>query len=268
MKKLSIILFAFILIASACSKDDEEETPEVKALNPTSAQKGFSIEYTSTTCSLCGHYGGPTLHQFAKDAPHSVVIALHVNASDPMANNSLSYGFSSDRPSGGGIPSFWIADKKSDMKDAGAMKAYIAANGTAIAGIDLKYTKEGSNMKVETLTKFFSAGTGDYYLSVYILEDGIDGSSKAGTGYVQPGTSSVYPNDDYKHDFVIRAASANNNVMGEKIMTNPASGKEISKNFTIPLDAAWTHKLYAVAVLWKYDSSAPIKYSYINAMRK
>jgi len=266
MKKLSIILFAFILIASACSKDDEEETPEVKALNPTSAQKGFSIEYTSTTCSLCGHYGGPTLHQFAKDAPHSVVIALHVNGNhDPMANN-LSYGFTG-RPSGGGIPSFWIADKKSDMKDAGAMKAYIAANKTAIAGIDLKYTKEGSNMKVEVLTKFFSAGTGDYYLSVYVLEDGIDGSSKAATGYVQPGTSQSYPNDDYKHDFVLRAAT-NNMVMGEKIMTNPASGKEITKKYTIPLDASWTHKLYAVAVLWKHDANATMEYSYINAMRK
>jgi len=268
MKKLALILFAFVLVASACKKD-EETTEEPEALNPTAAQKGFAIEYTSTTCSLCGHYGGPTLHQFAKDAPHSVVIALHVNGnSDPMADNQLSYGFSNDRPSGGGIPSFWIADKKTDMKDAGAMKAYIAANSTAIAGIDIKYTKEGSNMKVETKTKFFAAGTGDYYLSVYILEDGIDGSSKAPAGYVQPGTSSSYPNDDYKHDFVIRAASLNNTVMGEKIMTNPAKGKEISKNYTIPLDATWTHKLYAVAVLWKYDANANIKYSYVNSIRK
>jgi hypothetical protein len=267
MKKLTLILLAFVLVASACKKDEEEET-DPNALNPTETQKGFAIEYTSTTCSLCGHYGGPTLHQFAKDASHGVVIALHVNGnSDPMANNTLSYGFSNDRPSGGGIPSFWIADKKADMKDQGAMKVYLDANKTAIAGIDIKYTKEGNKMKVETLTKFFAAGTGDYYLSVYILEDGIDGSSNAPQGYVQPGVSQSYPNDDYKHDFVMRAAS-NNNSMGELLVSNPAKDKEISKSYTIALDPSWNKKLYAVAVIWKFDMNGTIQYSYVNSIRK
>ncbi len=267
MKKLALILFAFVLIASACTKE-EEETEEPKALNPTATQKGFCIEWTATTCSICGSKGGPLIHKYSVDAPHSVVIALHVNGnSDPMADNQLAYGFSDDRPSGGGIPSFWVGDLKTSTSDQEAMNDLIKT-GNAVAGIDIKYTKEGSNMKVETLTKFFGTGTGDYYLSVYILEDGIDGSSTAPAGYVQPGTSSSYPNDDYKHNFVIRASSMNNSVMGEKIVTNPASGKEIAKNYTIALDPTWTNTVYAVAVLWKYDANATIKYSYVNAIRK
>ena len=266
MKKLTLILLAFVLIASACKKE-EEETVDPNALNPTAAQKGFAIEYTSTTCPTCGSTGAPLLHKYAKDASHSVVIALHVNSSsDPMANNTLSYGFSNDRPSGGGIPSFWVGDTKTGMNDQEAMKDLVKT-GNAVAGVDVTYTISGGKMSIKTKTKFFTAASGVYNLSVYVLEDGIDGSSTAPTGYKQPGTSNSYPNDDYKHDYVIRAAS-NNNVMGEPIVTNPAKDKEISKNFTITLDPTWKKKLYAVAVIWKYDQNGTLQYSYVNAMRR
>lgn len=266
MKRITLVLLAFVLVASACKKKEEETDPE--ALNPTATQKGFSIEYTSTTCSICGSKGGPLIHKFAKDAPHGVVIALHVNGnSDPMANNQLSYGFSGDRPSGGGIPSFWVGDTKIATSDENAM-INLLGTGNAVAGIDLKYSRSGNTMKVETLTKFFTAASGMYYLSVYILEDGIDGSSNAPQGYVQPGASYSYPNDDYKHDFVIRAASANNSVKGELIATDPAKDKEISKTYSIALDPSWKKTLYAVAVIWKYDPNASMKYSYVNSYRK
>lgn len=235
-------------------------------MNPTAAQKGFSIEYTSTTCSLCGSKGGPLLHKYADDAPNGVVIALHVNGSDPMTNNTLSYGFSSDRPSGGGIPSFWVGNDKTATSNQTAM-IDLVKSGDAVAGVDIKYSRDGNNMNVETLTKFFGAATGDYYISVYILEDGIDGSSTAPTGYVQPGASYSYPNDDYKHDFVMRAAS-NNNSMGELLVSNPAADKEISKSYTIALDPTWEKTLYAVAVIWKYDMNGTMKYTYVNSIRK
>ena len=258
MKKLSIILMAFLLVFAACKKDEKEET-DPNALNPTAAQKGFSIEYTSTSCSICGRKGGPLIHKYAKDAPNSVVIALHVNASDPMTNNSLAWGFNGDRPSGGGIPSFWVGDTKTTYNDQDAMNTLVAS-GDAIAGVDIKYEIDGSTMKVETLTKFFGAGSGDYYLSVYVLEDGIDGS--AAGQYKQAGGAS-----NYLHDFVIRACTAGD-VMGEKIATSPAKDAEFSKSYSINLDASWEKSLYAVAVLWKFDGTANIKYSFVNAMRR
>lgn len=266
MKKLTLILVAFVLFAAACNKEDENnQDPE--ALAPTAAQKGFSIEYTSTTCGICGGQGEPLIHKFAKDAPNGVMIALHVNASsDSMADNSLWWDFNDDRPCGSGIPSFWVGDDHITLSDQDAVKNQLA-KGDAIAGIDIRYSKDGNNMKVETLTKFFAAGTGDYYLSVYILEDGIDGSSKAPAGYKQAGASYSHPNDDYKHDYVMRAASGNN-IKGEKLVSNPAAGKEISKSYTIPLKSNWKQKLYAVAVLWKYNPGGNTEYTYVNSIRK
>ncbi len=266
MKKLALILMAFVLIASACKKD-EEETEDPNALNPTAAQKGFSLEYTATTCSICGSKGGPLIHKYASEAPNSVNLALHVNGnSDPMCNNNLSYGFS-DRPSGGGIPSFWVGDSKTTSSNEDNAMLDLVATGDAVAGVDVVYTIEGTSMKVETKTKFFSAASGDYYLSVYVLEDGVDGSSTAPAGYVQPGASYSYPNDDYKHDFIMRACTVGD-VYGELIVSNPAKDKEISKSYTITLDSEWEKTLYAVAVIWKLDASADPQHVYINAMRR
>ena len=114
--------------------------------------------------------------------------------------------------------------------------------------------------------KFFSAGTGEYYMSVLVLEDGIDGSSSAGS-YKQSGTSSSYPNDDYKHDFVLRA-SASGSAYGASIANNPASGTELEKTYTITLDASWKNP-YAVCVIWRLDAggSAP-QYKFVNSLKK
>ena len=262
MKKLTFILMAFVLIVSACKKDDETEEPE--ALNPTAAQKGFTIEYTSTTCPTCGGTGGPLLHKYADDAPEGAIIALHVNGNhDPMCNNSLSYGFS-DRPSGGGIPSFWVGDTKTS--DENAMKTLLAS-GDAVVGVDLKFNVADGKMTVETLTKFFSSATGDYYLSVYIIENGVDGSSNAPEGYVQPGTTYSYPNDDYKHDFIMRACTAGN-VYGELLVNNPEKDKEFSKTYTITVDADWKRNLQAIAVIWKLDNNATPSHVYVNSIRR
>lgn len=251
---------AFMLVFAACKKDEDEDPDK---LNPTADVKGLVIEWTSITCGICGSTGGPLLTQYATDGPNGAMIALHVNSSDAMKiENDVYFAFAEDRPSGGGIPSFWVGDTKTTTQDVNAVKDQVKQN--AVAGIDMKYDIEGSTMTVETLTKFFSQADGDYHLSVYLLENGIDGSSNAPTGYVQAGTTNSYPNDDYKHNFVYRKAASN--VMGELIVSNPAADKEVSKTYTISIDAEW-NDVFPVAVLWKHDPNATIKYSYVNSFR-
>ncbi len=262
MKKLTLLLLAFVLVVSACKKDEEETQDDNSGLNPTAKQKGFAINYTATWCGHCGNWGAPLIHSYAKDAPDGVAICAHASG-DPM-NNSLYNSFTQDRTTGGGIPSFWVGDDKTT--DKMAMKNLLA-KGDAIAGVDISYSKDGNTMKIKTKVKFFNAGSGDYYLSVLVLEDGIDGSSSAGQ-YKQSGTSQSYPNDDYKHDFVLRASSINGNAYGELIVSNPAKDKEISKDYSISLDAGWKN-VYPVAIIWKKESSgAAPQYKFINAIKK
>ena len=261
MKKLAFLLLAFVLVAAACNKDDSSnDDDQGSSLNPTATQKGFAINYTATWCGHCGNWGAPLIHDYAKDAPNGVAICAHASG-DPM-NNSLYNSFRQDRTTGGGIPSFWVGDQKTT--DKSAMKNLLAS-GNAVAGVDYSYTKEGNTIKVKAQVKFFGAGTGDYYLSVLVLEDGIDGSSTAGQ-YKQSGTSTSYPNDDYKHDFVLRASSINGNAYGELIASNPAKGFTVTKEYTISLDASWVNT-YPVCIIWHKGTGTP-SYEFVNSLKK
>ncbi len=256
MKKFSLILLTFVLVLGACKKDKEEE-----GLTPTSTQNGFAINYTATWCGYCGDWGAPLIHKYGTDATKGVVICSHASG-DPM-NNSLYTDFKADRTTGGGIPSFWVGDSKTTADDA---MTNLLASGSATAGVDYSYEVSGTTMTVKTKTKFFSPDAGDYYMSILILEDGINGNSSSGQ-YKQNGVTNSYPNDDYHHDFVLRA-SASGSAYGTAIATDPANEAEIDKDYTITIDPAW-NKPYPVIIIWKYEpsGSAP-HFKYINSLKK
>ena len=254
MKKLTLILLAFVLVASACKKDEEDEN----TLEPTAAQRGFAIEYTATWCGPCGNWGAPRMHKYGHDAPHGALITVHASG-DPMYNQSLYASFSQDRPTGGGIPSFWVGDAEGNSDND--MKTLLAS-GDADAGIDLSFEKDGNKLTVKTMTKFFSPASGDYYLSVLLCEDGIDGSASAGA-YKQNGTS----DPEYKHEYVLRASSVDGNAYGVKISSNPSDGSTVEKDYTFTLDPSWKN-VYPVAIVWRKDASSSPLYKYINSYKK
>jgi len=174
-----------------------------------------------------------------------------------MYDEDLYGSFTSDRSTGGGIPSFWVGDIKTTEPDA--MTNLLSQ--TPIAGIGISHTIDGSTMTVNTQVEFFEDAEGEYYLSVLVLESGIDGSSSAGS-YAQSGTSNP---SSYEHDFVLRASATGNNVYGMLILTDPANGEKSDNEFTIELNSAWNNTIYPVAVLWKKDDSSTPKYKFINA---
>ncbi len=261
MKQLSIILLAFILIASACKKDDTEEEDEATTLAPTATQNGFAINYTATWCGHCGNWGAPLIHTYASAAPNGAVLTSHASG-DPM-NNGLYASFKSDRTTGGGIPSFWVGDTKTTSD--GAM-ATLLASGNAAAGVDYSYEVSGTTMTINTKTKFFSPTAKKYFLSVLVLQDGINGNSASGQ-YEQSGTSTSYPNDDYKHDFVLRKSSVSGQAYGEEIASSPAKDSEVEKTYTITIDASWTNA-YPVVIIWEQNIGSTPQYKFINSLKK
>jgi hypothetical protein len=219
---------------------------------PQQKQMGFIVEYTATWCGPCGDWGAPKMHDIYKMGD-VVGIAAHADG-DPMYNAALYSSFNTSRPDGGGIPSFWIGDENN--YNASTMTAL--KGQTAVAGVTFSNEKVGDKMNVKTMVKFFSGVSGDYYLSVYLLESGIDGGASAGS-YKQNGTTD--PN--YKHDFVLRTAATPSNAYGEKIATGTiAAGTEIKKDYTITIDPTWDKNLYVAAVLWRLNGTM---YEYVNA---
>jgi len=261
MKKLTFILLAFVLIASACKKDDTKEDDGASNLAPTSTQNGFAINYTATWCGYCGDWGAPLIHTYATGAPNGAVLTTHASG-DPMTN-SLYNSFKADRITGGGIPAFWVGDEKTTAN--GAMTTLIGS-GSAKAGVDYTYEISGTTMTITTKTKFFAPAAKKYFLSVLVLEDGIDGSSSAGQ-YKQGGTSTSYPNDDYHHDFVLRKSSITGQAYGEEIASSPAADSEVEKTYTITIDASWKNT-YPVVIIWEQNPGSTPQYKFINSLKK
>ena len=163
----------------------------------------------------------------------------------------------SDRTTGGGIPSFWVGDIKTTEPDA----MITLLSQTPIAGIGISYNIVGTTMTVNTTVEFFEDAEGEYFLSVLVLESGIDGSSSAGS-YAQSGTTNP---SSYEHDFVLRASATEGNVYGSVILTDPVNGEISDNEFTISLNSSWDKTIYPVAILWKKDDSSTPKYKFINA---
>jgi len=259
MKKLLLLTFSVMFFMTACQKTEIIIPDPPAFLDAKQVQYGLAINYTAKWCSPCGSWGAPLIHDLSSMG--KVVAVTNHASGDPMYNATLYNGMSSDRPTGGGIPSFWVGDSKTTSTST--MTTLL--NQTPIAGVDAKMYKSGSTINIAVQVKFFSAGSGDYYLSYWLLESGIDGSASAGA-YAQAGTSDA----DYTHDFVLRDAY-NSTVYGEKILTNPASGKVYEDVITMNVNSAWTNEVYIAACLWKFDPNGNPqnnnpRYKYINGI--
>ena len=227
-------------------------------------QNGFGITYTAVWCEPCGNWGAPLIHNYALDAPKGAIISLHLSDSDSMKTH-LSYSFAYDRSYNMAIPAFWVGDQKASSSTA--MTDYLAQNPYPPCGIDYSYNIDDNKMFIDTKTLFFKKENGDFYLSVLILEDGIDGSSYAPTNYIQAGTTNSYPNDIYTHDFVIRTSSVADSAYGELLIHNPSIDTAITTNHEINLDPNWINP-YPICIIWKYEPGTKPEYHYINSLKR
>ncbi len=191
-----------------------------------------------------------------------VAFGVHIEpAVDPMAT-SISSGFMGDRPTGGGIPSFWIGDEAGD--DQSLMTALM--NKVPEAGVDLVSTNLDDLMQVKVQVKFFANVTGDYYVNVYLLESGIDGGPEAPSDYIQTGGGA-----GFMHNHVLRCSGSSTSYGGELIgQGNIASGTTFDTEFFVGLDSEWVSaNLRVAAVIWKFDVASPApQFKYINAILK
>lgn len=275
MKKLSILFIALIALAG-CTKHETKMVDKLGCINKNSLnydteatiddgscialgpkQYGFVLEYTATWCVNCGIWGTPTMHELI--AMGDVIgIACHGD-NDPMYNAGLYTSFSSARPDGGGIPSFWIGDESMPPTPSaypGKMTTLMSRDPDA--SIICQGVRKDDSVTITAYSEFLKDLTGDYYVSVMITETGIDGSATSGA-YKQEGTTTP---DTYTHQHVLRAAYGNN-CYGSLISSGSViAGKMFQKNYTLYVDPTWTEQLATVVVLWKKNG---MMYEYINA---
>ena len=124
-----------------------------------------------------------------------------------------------------------------------SMKEYPAHCGVCVSSVMEGTSKSGVTVKLK------SEKTSDYYLSVYVVEDGIKGHQLDG--------SLSY--DDYYHQFVERKL-VSRTVFGDALGT-VASGTEKIMEYSVDIDPAWNlGKTYVYALALDADG-------YVNNMQ-
>jgi len=242
----------------ACKKDSDENS-----INGYQ-QWALVFNYTATWCSYCGIWGAPLMHDL-NALSRVVPVSIHTNG-DPMYTELMD-DLASDRETGNSIPAFWIGDTKTNNQQESFDQVIALKAQLPVAGLNLSYEFEGNSIKVDVKTIFLKNLDGDFFLNIFLLEDGIDGSSSSGN-YKQAGTSQSYPDDDYEHNFVLRTTQNEENVYGEQIISNPSSDETINKSYIINLNDNWEQQIYPVAVLWQYlPEGAKPHYIFINAIK-
>jgi hypothetical protein len=289
MKKC--LLFAVILLIglNACKKSETEtKTPVKGCMDPASLtynpeateddgtctyppnkvapkeQRDLIMNVTATWCHVCGEIGEQGFrYAISKHKSKIVPVSLHNDDLLPSSiAGQINSAISSTKPS-------FIEGSEKILNGAMSDTSYFAINflgpkiNAVVANAPLANTYigrsvSGTKLTVETKTKFFAAANGEYYLSVYILENNIVAkqTDDSPTGY----------NLNFVHNYVLRDAMSAN-YYGESIASGAiAINKEISKTYTKTIPGNWkAANLQVATIIWKKENGS---YTYVNSYIK
>ncbi len=233
------------------------------------AQKNRPLleEYTGAWCGWCtdGEY---TARVISQNNPDVIWVAVHNG--DPMAIkeqdtlvSAFIQGFPSStfdrRPFSGAIAT---SDR---TKWAGNINARLNAPCEATVTLTSTFDKATRKVTAHVDTKFLKAMTGDFGITLYVVEDDITGPSpdydqhnyltgrsgyETSPYYKEPGT---IPN--FHHRYVLREVKGG--VWGEQgvITSNPGNGSTFSKDYTFNLNSKYAEaNVSLVAFVSQFNS--------------
>ncbi len=237
----------------AFNYDSKATEDDGTCIAPLQVQKTTLMDFTGVECGICSATGIPCFMQAIKDNPSKVVpFGVHCGTGDPM-NNNTSLGLSSAY-NVSGIPQIAVGNTESVNISAASLNAAIASNTASAASVGMvaKMTANGNLLSISARVKFFSALSGEYWLAVYAMENGVVAHQ-------------INMPDPFSHFHVIRGcANQTGGYRGEKIVVaSVAAGTIIDKTYSYTLPAGCNAaNAYISLVLWKKETSS---WKFVNA---
>lgn len=240
---------------------------EAQAQVPVQKSVPIINKTTATWCGPCGQWGWDLFQDIIDDnKPKAILMGTYGSTSSDMYNQTAG-DFYNDFCSGAGWPAFAVNGKnRTAYSSSGGIyttttrtncktvsDSFAATSPLASTGYTYKIT--GSTLTVTTKTKFWQATSGEYFVGVYVIEDGVMNTQVGQSGTVA-------------HHYVLRGSISAGASFGVSIVNGSVtSGQTFDKSFTYTLPANWNKsKLQVVTMIFK-KSSGP-GYDFINANNK
>ena len=239
------IIFTISILVSSLTIGFSQDVPEV--------QQSLITQITATWCPNCGGWGWTFFENIYDDnEDKALLIAAHYSgelqtsvSSDFADNFNISYqpffilGNENQNVNGGNASA-----KRTEIKNA-VDNSYTTA---PVVNAGLTVFKNGNTLNVQTKTRFFQDATGEYYLGVYVIEDGVV-NYQANQG------------NDAVHKKVMRASMSDSS-FGELISSGSVnSGAEFTKDYSIDINGWNENKLEIATILWRKEGDT---YFFVN----
>ena len=237
-----------MLLILGCTKDQKCDDPisvnyeeSSTCLYVDSTQKALYFKFTGTWCPPCGASGAIKMRQDIKDNVGSIGVEVHYN--DEMASdicNKFVSHFGNTT-----FPSFYVNN------DEGALPT--ALSTAPIVGMVIDHSVSDNEMSISCYMKALDdIPDKEYYIAVYILEDGHIAEQYATDHSAFPALeyrNGRYPK--YVHDRILRA-EVSGNIFGQSFYKGVWHADE-TRSYEVKFDLpeGTTGVLYPVVGLWE-----------------
>ena len=240
MKKITLLLLAICIGFFA----QAQEVPQT--------QSSLIIKKTATWCPPCGGWGWDLFEQLIEDNEGKAILwAMHysgdlISATTQGINTNLS---------GAGQPRFYLNNVDQGSSSAAIRSAIMSgvndnAMQTPVANaIATNISVTNNQISLTVKSKFFAEASGEYYLNVYVVENGVI-NAQAGQG------------NNAVHEKVLRDDMAGT-AFGEIVAQGTvAANSTFSTDFSIPIASGWNpDNIELSTIIWKKNGT---KYDFVN----
>lgn len=231
MKKILLLfVLGFALQINGFSQDVPQE------------QKVVITKIGATWCPNCGTQAWDNFTALTDDyANKAVILSIHPSTSSQL-HAPESIDFSKNLPSAFGQPLFYVSRTKyrtGEILANAATAINEAENASPVVNAGVTATIKNNTLEVQTKVKFFKEGSGDYYLSLLVVEDGvIEYQSQRG--------------NDANHKKLLRS-SLTGGTFGQPIFNGAIDANtEFTFTDSKAIDGNWnTENLEVTAIIWK-----------------
>jgi len=257
-KILSVVVMAALVGGfSSCKKkgcmdsnslayNPEAKKDDGSCTSPSSVKKALVFKKTATWCPYCGDWGASFSTDITNDYSDCQVVQLH---GDSDFETTVGDAIMDALPSAG-WPHFYVGTTDISNSYSLLSNAVNTEIGKSVeVAMAMEHSTSGSSMNVRVQSQWTGSTSGEFFLAVYILEDGQVAEQQIAGASADP---------NFVHNHVLRA-EASNAAFGKAVSVNGDGNLE---EFDVTLGGSWVAaNCYPVAVMWKKNGS---DYDFIN----
>jgi len=239
---------------NSLSYNPEAKKDDGSCTTPTALKKALVFKKTATWCPYCGDWGTTYSNNLSAAYSNCQVVALH---GDWAMETTVGDAIMDALPSAG-WPHFYLGseDLANNYSSISSSVSTELAEAVEVS-MAMEKSTNGSTINVKVQSQWLGSTSGEYFLAVYVLEDGIVEPQQV---YI-PADSTTITDNSYVHDHVLRG-EASGAAFGKAITIN---GEGYLEEFDIPLGSSMVPaNCYPVAVMWKKNGA---NYDFVNLIK-